>query len=365
MPEYLIFCEVCNNHFNFTFEKIKMMKSKSAQILFHVIGCTIFLSLPVIFWPGQGGIAEFFGDTRAMRGYLNDILILMFFYLNFYLLIPKLYFQKKYIWFILALTICFFIIAFLPEILLPFQDHAHVTPGTGPHSDHERNRFMFSIGHHIIFFLAVVFLSLMLKINNRWRLAEKAKLKAELSYFKAQINPHFLFNTLNTIYSLAIQKADTAEAVVKLSGMMRYILSDASQDYVPLEKEISHISDYIELQKIRFGDTVRISYNPCDPVHGNIIAPLILIPFIENAFKYGVNPGQESFIRIDISLAESELHLKVFNYKVNKEQETEPSVGFGISNARQRLALLYPEKHRLSIVETDTDYTVDLFMTLP
>ena len=292
---------------------------------------------------------------------MNDILILMFFYLNFYFLIPRLYFQKKNIYFIFALTLCFFIIAFLPGIILPFRDSDH-----SHRSEPASHRFLFTIGHNIVFFLAVVFFSLMLKINNRLKQAEKEKLKAELSYFKAQINPHFLFNTLNTIYSLAIRKAgNTAEAVVKLSGMMRYVLSDASHDFVSLEKEIGYISDYIELQKIRFGETVKIDYNTCDPGSGKNIAPLILIPFIENAFKFGVNPEEDSFIAINISLSGSELHLKVFNNKVNSRHETETSGGLGISNAKKRLALLYPEKHNLIIEDKETEYTVDLYIILP
>jgi len=340
-----------------------MMKSKSALILFHVIGCTIFLSLPVILWPGQGGVSDFFGDYRALRGYLNDILILLFFYLNFYFLVPKLYFTKKYVYFILALIFCFLIVAFLPGIVLPFEDHIHPPPNRqGPPG----NRLLFSTGHNLVFFLAVVFFSLMLKINNRLKQAEKEKLKAELSYFKAQINPHFLFNTLNTIYSLALQKAgNTAEAVVKLSGMMRYVISDADNDFVPLEKEISYISDYIELQTIRFGETVKIDYKPCEPEPGKIIAPLVLIAFIENAFKFGVNPEEDSNIVIDISLSGSELHMRVFNHKVNNHKDAETSGGLGISNAKHRLALLYPEKHRLIIRETETDFTVDLYINLP
>jgi hypothetical protein len=338
------------------------MKSKSTQILFHIIGCTIFLSLPIIFWPGQGGIPEFFSDFRAIRGYINDILILLFFYLNFYFLIPRLYFPKKYIYFILAIVLCYFIIAFLPGMILPYQVPAHESH----HPGSEGNRFFFTIGHNLVFFLAVVFFSLMLKINNRLKQSEKEKLKAELSYFKAQINPHFLFNTLNTIYSLAIQKAgNTAEAVVKLSGMMRYVLSDASHDYVSLEKEIGYISDYIELQKIRFGDTVRIDYQPCEPDSVKSIAPLVLIPFIENAFKFGVNPGEDSYIGITISLSGDELHLKVFNHKVNGSHETETTGGLGIINAKHRLALLYPEKHKLIIEDKETEYTVDLYINLP
>jgi hypothetical protein len=337
------------------------MKSKTAQVLFHVIGVTIFLSLPIIFWPGQGGISDFFSDNRALRGYSNDILILLFFYLNFYFLIPKLYFTRKYAYFILALLICFLIVTFLPDFVLPFRE----TPRMGHRSGPGGSRMFFFIGHSLIFFLAVVFFSLMLKINNRWKQTEKEKLKAELSYFKAQINPHFLFNTLNTIYSLAIQKSpDTSEAVVKLSGMMRYVLSEASQDFVPLEKEIGYISDYIDLQKIRFGETVTIDYNPCEPLPGKTIAPLILIPFIENAFKFGVNPTEKSYIGILIRLEGNELHLNVFNRKVTKKVEAETSSGLGINNTRRRLELLYPQKHRLDVRDNDTDYIVDLFITL-
>ena len=343
------------------------MKSKSVQIAFHVIGCTIFLLLPIIFWPGEGGIGEFFSDDRAVRGYLNNILVLLFFYLIFYLLIPRLYFQKKYYLFILIILACYFIISLLPEILVPFQGHGHPLPE--PEPGHRPrlggNRLLFRMGHNLVFFLAVVFFSLLLKINNRLKKTEKEKLKAELSYFKAQINPHFLFNTLNTIYSLAIQKAEnTPEAVVKLSGMMRYVISDASHDYVPLEKEIRYISDYIELQKIRFDKTVKIDYIPCDAEPGKIIAPLILIGFIENAFKFGVNPEEDSRIEIIISLSGSDLHMTVFNKKVNNLKDTETSGGLGISNAKQRLALLYPDKHRLVIGETETEFNVDLYINL-
>jgi hypothetical protein len=350
------------------------MKNKSTQVLFHVIGCTIFLLLPIIFWPGEGGIGEFFSDDRAVRGYLNNILILLFFYLNYYLFIPKLFFQKKFLYFILIILLCYFIIAFLPEIILPFQGHSHQPPGPGPGPGPEPGhrpgfggpRILFRMFHNLVFFLAVVFFSLLLKINNRLKQMEREKLRAELSYFKAQINPHFLFNTLNSIYSLAIQKDDkTPEAVVKLSGMMRYVMTDASHDFVPLDKEISYITDYIDLQKIRFGDTARIDYQPCVPAPGKYIAPLILIPFIENAFKFGVNPESDSFISVRINMSGSKLQMSVFNHKIQKRTESEPAGGLGISNAKQRLAMLYPEKHRLVIEDGNSHYKVDLYINLP
>jgi len=342
------------------------MKSKYTQIFFHVVGCTIFLLLPILFWPGEGGIAEFFSDDRAVRGYINNILILLFFYLVYYLLIPKLYFQKKYFLFILILLGCYFIIVFLPELLVPFQGHGHNPQGPGPGArpGFGRYRMMFRMGHNLVFFLAVVFFSLLLKINNRLKQTEREKLRAELSYFKAQINPHFLFNTLNSIYSPAIQKDDrTPEAVVKLSGMMRYVITDASHDFVPLDKEISYITDYIDLQKVRFGDTVRIGYQPCEAEPGKYIAPLILIPFIENAFKFGVNPESDSQISIGIVLSDDALHLSVFNQKVKDLPDSEAG-GLGISNAKQRLALLYPEKHRLIIEDGESHFKVDLTIKL-
>jgi sensor histidine kinase YesM len=336
------------------------MKNKSWQILIHVAGCLVFLSLPIILWPGQGNLVDFFSESRSSREFMNDVLILLFFYLNFYFLIPKLYFPRKYVYFILVITFCFIVVAFLPGIIFPYSDSSHAH-----HPVSEVNRFLFIIGHNLIYFLAVVFFSLMVKMNSRWKQAEKERLKAELSYFKAQINPHFLFNTLNTIYSLAIQKADnTPEAVVKLSGMMRYVISDASNDFVALEKEISYISDYIELQKIRFGETVIIDFKTDVKAAGPQIAPLILIPFIENAFKFGVNPEKDSFIGIDIQFSHQELHMKVYNKKVGHFSGDGTVSGLGISNARHRLELLYPDKYRLLIDDKDQEYTVDLYITL-
>jgi hypothetical protein len=338
---------------------MKMMKGKSWQILIHVAGCLVFLSLPVILWPGQGDLGDFFNDSRSAREFTNDVLILLFFYLNFYLLIPKLYFPKKYIYFILAVILCYIIVAFLPGAIFPFREMDH------PHHAGQDHRFLFTIGHNLIYFLAVVFFSLMVKMNSRWKQAEKERLKAELSYFKAQINPHFLFNTLNTIYSLAIQKADnTPEAVVKLSGMMRYVISDASNDFVALEKEINYISDYIELQRIRFGETVSIDFKVDEIASGSKIAPLILIPFIENAFKFGVNPEKDSSISMNIKLSGQELHMRVFNKKVGGRQKGESVSGLGISNAKHRLELLYPEKYRLLIDDKEDEYTVDLYIIL-
>jgi hypothetical protein len=341
------------------------MKSKTTQILFHVIGCLIFLTLPIIFMPGPGDVGSFLLSPRSLREILHTLLILLFFYFNYYLLIPRLYFTRKYTYFVLAVVACFFIVVLLPNFIYGFGE-LHDGPMRHPFEHkNDGGHVVFAFTHNLLFFLAVTFFSIMLRVNNRLRQTEKEKLDAELMYFKAQINPHFLFNTLNSIYSLALQKDDnTPEAVVKLSGMMRYVLTDASENLVPLHKEIVYISDFIELQKIRYGETVTVNFRTGEFPEGIQIAPLILIPFIENAFKFGINPEENSAITIEIDATGKELHMKVVNFKVNLRREKEHAGGLGIENARRRLGLIYPEKHRLIINDNGKYFTVDLFIDL-
>lgn len=191
------------------------------------------------------------------------------------------------------------------------------------------------------------------------------KLDAELSYLKAQINPHFLFNTLNSIYSLALQKSDdAANAVVKLSGMMRYVLTESQRESVSLEKEINYIKDYVELQKLRLGNAVRLDFNISGNAAQKQIAPLLLIPFIENAFKHGVNAEENSEIKIEINVTESAVNLFVKNNKVNVDNTTDVKTGLGVENTKNRLILLYPDKHHLTIDDNPLSFAVSLSINI-
>jgi sensor histidine kinase YesM len=221
------------------------------------------------------------------------------------------------------------------------------------------------VSHQVFLFLAVFFFSLILKISYRWRQSEKEKLNAELSYLKAQINPHFLFNTLNSIYSLAIEKSDqTPTAIVKLSGMMRYVISDAGHHHVPLSREIEYIRNYIELQMIRFGNAVPLSFQVNGSAAREQIAPLILISFVENAFKHGVNAAEDSDIRITIDVTPHQLHFTAFNNKVTVQEMPEDKGGLGIENTKQRLQLLYPGRHTLEITDHKDYFSVSLLLKL-
>ncbi|CAN5523780.1 histidine kinase [soil metagenome] len=207
-------------------------------------------------------------------------------------------------------------------------------------------------------------LSISVQTANRLRQVENDQLKAELQQLKAQIHPHFLFNTLNSIYSLAIRNDErTADTIVKLSEFMRYIIRDAHRDKVPLMTEVNYIANYIDLQKARLQDAVQIDYQLAGDGSRLQIAPLLLFSFIENAFKYGVSPEEDSLIIIRLTIQADELRLFVANNKVEVSQ-LEKSTTVGLQNARERLRLLYPAEHQLTIDDTPTHYRVTLALVL-
>lgn len=338
------------------------MKSTASKVWVHVLGCVAFLALPFFFAPGPRISLDIMHNPHTRREFIGYVLMVLFFYANYFGFIPKLYFKGRYVAFAVFMLVSLLAITFIPPWIVPHQpfNMPPPMPEKGPGTS-----FLFEISHNFFGFLVVVFVSMTISINNKWKQVQEEKLVTELSYLKAQINPHFLFNTLNSIYALAIEKSDkTAMAVVKLSGMMRYVISEAHSDFVALEKEISYLGDYVELQKVRLEDTVQIVYEVTGAAIGKQIAPLVLIPFVENAFKYGVNPEENSVITIRIALSENELLMRVTNNKVNHRVSASERSGVGIVNARSRLQLLYPGKHELDIQDGATTFSVSLKMEL-
>ena len=339
------------------------MKNKLTKVLGHLAGILFFLTLPIVFSPDQRmGPAS----QRELFGYL---LMVGFFYLNYHVLIPRLYFKKKYIWFVLAILACYLFITFLPQYIFQFTDRFEARPGPlpppgSPGSSPSPELFR-HLGHTIFLFFLVVFVSLAMKINSKWKETEKERIHTELSFLKAQVNPHFLFNTLNSIYSLAIEKSDdTAHAIVKLSGMMRYVLHDARQDFVSLQRELECIHDFIDLQKIRWGESVEIHYQVSGDPSGKRIAPVVLQPFIENAFKHGVSTEEDAVIEILIHIKNERLSMQVVNDKVKPVNTYEEKSGLGIENTRMRLDLIYPSAYALHITESEKKFRIDLTLDL-
>jgi len=328
-------------------------KKRALQVVAHIILWFIFLSLPAIFNFRRHGIGlfRFTDDLLEPPRWTNGLLLIIVFYFNYYIGIPKLYFNRKYFLLFLSFIVCFGLYFLLNYAMIP------------PELRYKPTNEYTALGNSFNFFMFIIVYSFSFAIclYEQWQKTKEQMLNTEISFLKAQINPHFLFNTLNSIYSLALTKSDKApDAIVKLSGMMRYSVSDANQNFVSLSKELDYISNYIDLQKLRLTDRVKISFEVSGSEEGKQVAPFLLIPFIENAFKHGVNTEEDSDIRIGIEINDFDLHLHVSNNKVFMRPDIAHGEGLGINTTRQRLILLYPGHHELKVMDKEKQFIVSL-----
>ncbi len=344
------------------------MNRKKKEIGLHIIGSLLFLSVPFLNTPGVSDKSYVSFRPEEQKELIQFLLLLSFFYLNYFVLIPWLAFGKNSIVYIAVIVASMFLIATIPSLLI---DAAMPSiPGPPPREVGNLpmprgNGFFRRINHNVFLFLAVVCFSLVLRLRDRWQETERKKADAELLYLKTQINPHFLYNTLNSIYALALQKADnTAEAVQMLSSLMRYTLTESANKKVPLSKEMEYIENYIHLQRFRFGSEMTLRFHVQGDGEGKVIAPLLLISFIENAFKYGVNAEEANEIIIDIEMSENKLVLFVSNKIVRAGGDEGGGTKLGLANTIERLKLLYPSSHSLQMVEGNNYYSVTLSILL-
>ena len=197
---------------------------------------------------------------------------------------------------------------------------------------------------------------------------EKEKTEAELNFLKAQIHPHFLFNTLNNIYTLTLQKSDLAPiTLIKLSEMLDYMLYQCNDPQVPVHKEIQLLNNYIDLERLRYGERLDFSFNKSIDRPETPIAPLILLSLVENAFKHGASGAiKKPAIHIKLSVVNDQLDMEVFNTKAIKQQADPAGYkeGIGVSNITRQLALVYADRYQLDVVEKDDSYQVNLHIDL-
>ena len=356
---------------------LRMVLPKVTNVFVHVISWLLFFSLIISFDSLSSGSQNTLSELFTVNYLIFYLLYLFIFYCNLYVLVPVLYLKKHYVAYVLVIGLLLtavYLIQPFDKIFNHQQPSFNQGPGPEPFDpiDHHQPPPPHNNPQHIdivsiILFFMIWSVSTAILIIRKWRftekravLAEADKAYAELSFLKAQINPHFLFNTLNNIYSLAVTKSDqTAAAVLKLSNIMRYMTDEVSQDYVSLENEIECIRDYIDLQRIRFNNHACINFSVTGNATGKQIAPLVIMTFIENVFKYGISSHEPSEIIIKIFIDRESVDFfcqnKVFPGKQNKDR-----TGIGISNTKQRLEHLYPSQHLLNIISTDDLYTVHL-----
>lgn len=346
-------------------EDFKTAKFLNKRLLQHVIFWFFYLLLLTI------RIAD--GNNPGMQGSLSDILLkegirtLSLFiavYVNLRIHIPLFFNKNKFKKFFIASFSTAFILATINISSIYILDIE------GSHKLAIQYRMIWTIVHLSMFMTMTSLLHftkewIKLKDNeNNIKTLRNEKLAAELESLKGQLNPHFLFNTLNNLYSLSLVKSDdTPDMILRLSDLMSYIIYDSRVDFISLNKEIEFTENYIGLEKVRIQEHLDLNVEMNCSGDNRMIAPLLFMPFIENAFKYTSKDSDKSYINIKIEALENEpIRLSIENAKdtdIEENKDHEHS-GLGIKNASKRLELIYPDKHRLSIIDKEGIFTVEM-----
>jgi len=292
-------------------------------------------------------------------------------YIVIYFLLPKFLLAKKYVWFFLLLILTLLAAGMLHWVTAVLIEQPLFYPGE---ESWGAIWYPAKIIKNSTYIYPVVAIALVVKIFKQWyqfqlstQQLTQEKLAAELKFLKAQIHPHFLFNTLNNLYALTLKKSDSApEVVLKLSELLNYMLYDCNAEHVPLSKEVDLLENYIALERIRYGERLDFSYHLKGDMAGHQIAPMLILPFVENSFKHGVSDEIENvWISIDLSIIDGKLTLKVDNSKGENQIEDEDyKRGIGMSNVKRRLELLYEGCYDLKVIDTDVSFLIVLKLDL-
>ncbi|WP_028296561.1 sensor histidine kinase [Olivibacter sitiensis] len=330
---------------------------KREHILYHVLVWGLLMAL-----------LYFSNGHKTSPGYdliffIITIINIATFYASYFLVTPYFIGLKKVLTGLMRLALVL-LISISVKFVLALLDFDTVAP---PELQISRLQYLGSafIMSSVYIFAGYAFRLVMnsVKLEQTRKNLENEKLNAELAFLKSQINPHFLFNSLNNIYSLAYQKSDKApEAILKLSEIMRYMLYESNVEKVALEDEISYLESYIDLQKLRVKEHVYLELTINVDNFQHRVMPMLLISFLENVFKHGITTDEENPIRILVEVQHGRLHFKAQNKKskLNKDK----TGGIGMTNLKRRLELGYPGKHSLSLKENGDYYSSELFVYL-
>ena len=302
------------------------------------------------------------------------------FYLNYFFLTPKYLLPKKYLAFAVSILLIVLVSFLLVDPLihrLSINDFIRNQPPNFqnlPPFNKSGDKSFFPILSPGMFFLLFTFLTFSSSVRIFQKLKREEdinyqykheKLNAELMLLRQQVNPHFLFNSLNNIHSLANRKSDlTSEAIGKLSAILRYMLSEDSGNEIPVTREIAMIVNYIDLQKLWMKNSIKVDFVVENIKENYYIEPFILNPLVENAFKYGALPEVESVISIHLKMVDDWLHVKISNPVLREKLSTAGSMGIGVNNVIRRLELCYPGNFKMENARAGDIYQINLSMKL-
>ncbi len=302
---------------------------------------------------------------EVVRKLINLAFYILVVYINLGYLIPKFLNQKNFMTYVLLLLAM--VAVFTPiKVMLLYITYDEVDP-----------REFLVMNQHTVFLLLFMMAggSTVIKIISDWQRhqrdrkdLETQRMQSEIKFLKSQINPHFLFNTLNSLYALTLKKSDKApEIVIKLSEMMRYMLYESNERRVPLQKEVNYIENYLALESLRQGGQSDIQFKVEGQLTDQTIAPLLFIPFLENSFKHGINHQiSDGYVHVMMKVLGNKLLLRIEN---SKPAQAPPPMenrtgGIGLANVQRRLNLLYPGQYKLDIEDNDKEHIVELSLAL-
>ncbi len=349
---------------------------KYINVIIHIIAWGLLFCSPLMF-SGATGKQLTFGEYVFFTG--TPLAHIVIFYINFFFLINHLLFKRRIGTFIL-INIGLVVLALLfQSFWWELNLHSIQSLHLGGHQKGIPPPRTFIFLRDSLMFILTAALSVAIKVTANWyktenerKEIEKEKSEAVLKNLKSQLNPHFLFNTLNNIYSLiSINPKQAQDSVHGLSNLLRYVLYDNNEEIIPLNKELGFMKSYIELMSLRIHDKVKLYVDIKEDNHRIFIAPLLFITLVENAFKHGISPIEESVISIEIYTEEHKKNntysvvCKISNSNHPKSDNDRSGSGIGIKNLKKRLELLYPDNHILTSHLENNMYTTLLEINLP
>lgn len=339
----------------------------------HILFWVLIYFLPILFFEMPSG------KVALIKRNVHFGLVLFFFYLNYFVFVPYLLLKKKQLLFAFVLLGSLVFTFYFNDVVMQYLHHnvrkykvGATSPGNQRNMSYhrwERRRSAENSGTVVIVLMGFL-LSTVLYETKEWyekdrrqKEMEKQQLVSELSFLKSQVNPHFLFNSLNGIYALAIKKSDnTPNAILQLSDLLRHMLYDTDQSLVPLDKEVEYLKNYISLQKLRLSDDAKIVFEVDGDLSAYQVEPLLFIPFVENAFKHGVGI-EDVFIKIKLNVKDGKLHFETLN-RISEAKSKDKASGIGLSNVKKRLELHYGGNYMLDFGRDKGFFKVDLQLNL-